>query len=416
MPRLLLVTHRTPDQPGGGAARWRSMVRYLPEFGWEVDVVSAPVRASSVEFAEDRDLRRRAVARARAMSRARRLASPAFQRLGLRPPPLSTLWLPRGVAAVRRQLRAGNYDAILATGPPMVALPVARLAALRGDTPLVVEFRDLWAGNPAYDHGGPLLLRLEEWIAAGARAIVACTPEARDGLHRRHSARVETIAEVSNGYEPALLGQRGGSLHQPAKQGLVVLHSGTLTVTRPLGPLLRVLAREPFRSGFRLVLHGHLAPEIEGELAAAAGSCDVDVLPPSSWREAIAQIRSSDITLITQSHDAGDRTAVAAKVYEYLALGKPVLCISSGGATEALLRRIGADRYCARLDDEASIITALERLLREPLPPPLPAEKLAPYDRRKLAARMATTLDGVARGTAGGTSRSDVDQARFACP
>ena len=42
MKRLLLVTHRALPQEGGPTARWRAFVRYLPDHGWEVDVVSAP--------------------------------------------------------------------------------------------------------------------------------------------------------------------------------------------------------------------------------------------------------------------------------------------------------------------------------------------------------------------------------------
>ena len=64
---------------------------------------------------------------------------------------------------------------------------------------------------------------------------------------------------------------------------------------------------------------------------------DVEIVPPSGWEDAVERIAAADVALITQSRGAGDETAVAAKVYEYLALGKPVLCISHGGATEALL-------------------------------------------------------------------------------
>ena len=65
------------------------------------------------------------------MGAAGRLADPAFRLLGLRPEalPLSMTWLPRGAVTVRRRLDAGRYDAVLATGPPMVALLAARAAA-----------------------------------------------------------------------------------------------------------------------------------------------------------------------------------------------------------------------------------------------------------------------------------------------
>ena len=136
--------------------------------------------------------------------------------------------------------------------------------------------------------------------------------------------------------------------------GTTILHSGTLTKDRPLAPLLAVL-----KPPLRLVLHGYVAPEIQKEIADSGAA--VEIVPPSGWEDAVRRIAEADVALVTQARTAGDETAVAAKVYEYLALGKPVLCISHGGATEALLRRLEADQLCARLDDRQSIEAALDQ-------------------------------------------------------
>ncbi|HET6449332.1 MAG TPA: hypothetical protein VFG31_09510, partial [Conexibacter sp.] len=122
----------------------------------------------------------------------------------------------------------------------------------------------------------------------------------------------------------------------------------------------------------------------------------VEVLPPGPWAEAVQRIAAADAALVTQARGAGDATAVASKVYEYLALGRPVLALTDGGATEALLRRLGADALCARLDDPDGIARALARLADGPLPAPLPTAALAPYDRGHIAAAMAALLDRVA--------------------
>ena len=389
--RLLLVTHRAVDQAGGPAARWRAFARHLPEAGWHVDVAAAPQRASAVEFAADERGRRRAAARGRVMATVGRLADPAFGVLGVRPDalPLSMTWLPRGAVAVRRRLEAGGYDAVLATGPPMVALLAARLAVRPGGPPLVVELRDLWAANPAFDRGGPLLPALERFVVARASAVVACTPEAAADLRARHpSARVH---EVANGFEGELLQRRREE--PPAGRPLTILHSGTLTADRPLAPLLRALAARP--GAFRLVLHGYVAPAIEREIAD--GGVDVERVPASGWAEAVERIATADVTLITQGRGAGDATAVASKVYEYLALGRPVLGVTGGGATEALLRRLGAGGLCARLDDDGSIAAALDRILASDMPAPVAPALLAPFERRATAQRLAEILDGQTR-------------------
>jgi glycosyltransferase involved in cell wall biosynthesis len=372
--RLLLVSHRPIDQAGGPAARWRSFVRHLPEHGWEVDVVSG---GGGDEFASPG----RAQTRARIMEAAGRITDPIFRVAGLRPEamPLSTAWAPRGATKIRRRLRGGRYDIVLASGPPFVALVAARLGA--GDVPLIVELRDLWAGNPAFDRGGPVLRRLESWVVRESVAVIAVTPEAAADLRQRHpDARVE---EIPNGFEPQLLQMRQET------SGTTILHSGTLTKDRPLAPLLRAL-----NPPLRLVLHGYVVPEIRAEIEASGA--DVELVPPSGWEDAVRRIAEADVTLITQARGAGDATAVAAKVYEYLALGKPVLSITDGGATEALLRRLEADSLIARLDDHQSIEVALDKIRAGDLPPAVPPEKLAPYERPRLAAQLADLLAGVA--------------------
>jgi glycosyltransferase involved in cell wall biosynthesis len=384
--RLLLVSHRSIDQAGGPAARWRSFVRYLPAHGWEVDVLAARSRASAGEFSQEESERRRTALRAQVMSRVGKMASPAFGLVGIRPEamPLSTTWIPRAAAQVRRRLERGRYDAVLATGPPFAALLGARMAVRAGGPPLVVELRDLWAGNPSFDRGGRLLSGLESWVFRGSEAVVAMSPEATEDLRSRHPELSDRVHEIPNGFEPELLERRSTSpaLGRPIE----VLHSGTLTVDRPLGPLLHVLSAE-----FRLVLHGYVAPEIRREIEQTGQP--VQIVAPSSWEDAVSRIAGADVGLVTQARGAGDATAVAAKVYEYLALGKPVLCISDGGATEALLKRLGSDQLCARLDDPASIAASLERIRHADLASPVAAEKLAPYERPQLAARLAELLD-----------------------
>lgn len=359
-------------------------------------MLAAPARPASDEYGASAGARRRLERRARAMTAVGAAVGPVFAVLGVRPEafPPSMAWLPRAIRDVRRRLAATRYDALLATGPPMAALLAARAARRTGDPPLVVELRDLWAGNPLFDRRGELLGTLERWVFGAAATVVTVSPEAANDVRWRHPALAGRVVELSNGFEPGLLGRR-----QPVhfRHPIELLHSGTLTVDRPLAPLLRVLAREPYRDAFRLVLHGYLAPPIAAQIAA--GGVPVEVLPPSGWDEAVSRIARTDVAVVSQAASAGDATAVAGKVYEYLALGRPVLCLSAGGATEALLGRLGAGDYCARLDDEGSIARALNRLRDAPPPAAVAPERLAPYDRAALARRIAELLDAVASHT-----------------
>jgi glycosyltransferase involved in cell wall biosynthesis len=404
MRRLLLVTHRSIEQAGGPAARWRAFLRYLPEHGWEVDVLSATEHIGASEF-ESGSARAVAI-RAGAMSHLARLSEPVFGLAGVRPDslPLSMLWVPRGALLLRRGIKQRNPDVVLASGPP-IAGPIAARAGIADGVPLVVELRDLWAGNPAFDMGGRVLSKIEDWLLRRAQRVVGCTPEAVSDLRLRHPELGERVVEISNGFDPEIAsiarsdGHGNASGGERSRRTLTLLHSGTLTQARPIAPLVRALGDSRVAGSFRLVLHGHLSPasRAEVELAVRESGVPIEILPASPWREAVGRIAQADAGLITQASAAGDETAVASKIYEYLALGKPVLCMTDGGASEALLRRLDADRWCARLDVPETIVAALLRL-RNDTYHPLPNERLEPYSRRVLASQMAKLLDEVARG------------------
>jgi len=235
-----------------------------------------------------------------------------------------------------------------------------------------------------------------------ARRVVACTPEAVSNLRLRHPDLARRTVEIPNGFDPEIrsigaLGSRNDSKRANGRAGaLTLLHSGTLTPARPIAPLIRALADQRVAGGFRLVLHGYLSPtsRAEVEWARRESEVPIEVLAPSRWERAVAHIAGADAGVITQARAAGDETAIASKIYEYLALGKPVLCMSDGGASEALLRRIDADELCARLDEHETIVSALMRLREGALCPPS-SERLEPYSRRALAGQMARLLDDV---------------------
>jgi glycosyltransferase involved in cell wall biosynthesis len=398
--RLLLVTHHPLEAGGGASARWRSFVRHLPATGWELDISYDPMRLAIGAYAERKEDRRRVDRRAWVLSRIARLTTPPFTLLGMHRsamPLLTPSIVARGAPRVRRGLERGPYDAVVATGPPMTALLVARQAVRTSSVPLVVDLRDLWAGNPRYDRGGRLLTALEKWVFRRAAAIVATTPEAIDDLRRRYPEFADRLVEIPNGFEPELLDRRSVTARRDGRP-ITIHHSGTIAPTQPLEPLLRVLSRDRYRGAFRLVRHGYTPPEMVDGILAFADRLDIELVPPSSWEDAVRRTAEADVGLFTYVAEGGDTTSAAGKTYEYLALGKPVLSLTQGGATERLLTRLGANEYCARIEDESSIAAALDRLLQEPMPDPLPSARLAPYSRQTLAARMAELLDRVSGG------------------
>ena len=104
--------------------------------------------------------------------------------------------------------------------------------------------------------------------------------------------------------------------------------------------------------------------------------------------------------------------ALPIKLFEALALGRPVLALARPGSdTARLLERLGQDAGLAAPGDVAGIAAAIERLLDDP-PPPVAPEALAEFDRDRIARRYAELLDGVATRSSSRTVAGTTSSAR----
>jgi glycosyltransferase involved in cell wall biosynthesis len=310
---------------------------------------------------------------------------PAAHRAGLQPEALapSALWTLTGRRPLRRALAQFCPDVVWATSPPVASHFLT--AGLSGEltVPLVCELRDNWAGNPYYDGGGSILRRIEAKALAPAAAIVVVTPGMVDVTAALHPSLAGNIRLLPNGFDASVLARRGA--RGPIAPPVTLIHAGPVAgyPGRRLEPLLEALRRPEMRERFRLELVGPQAP-------VDAPGVEVRVRDPVSWNEAIAAQAAADVGVILYS---ADRTALGTKVFELLALGKPLLAlVDRDNDLDRLLRELGQNAGCAPHDDPVAIAAALVRLVEEP-PLPAPPEALAPYDRRRVAERAAAMLN-----------------------
>jgi glycosyltransferase involved in cell wall biosynthesis len=387
MSRLLLVSQRPQEYGGAGSVRWNAFRTMLPELGWEVDVVTARPNPTANEYAEDATGQRLNALRAAVMGRVGAAMRPVVRRAGIEPEALapSALWALTGRRAVRAAIAEHRPDVIWATSPPIAAHLVMAGLASEVTVPLVCELRDNWAGNPYYDAGGTLLTRVEGRALAPAAAVVVVTPPMVDVVGRLHPELADRVHMLPNGFDPVVLTERRDRRVVPAGQPATLVHAGPLQgyPGRTPEPLLAALRRPELRGRARLELIGP-------GTAPAAGGADVSVRPTLPWRKAVRAQAAADIGVVLYS---SDRTALGTKVYELLALGKPILAlVDDGNALHKLLRSLGQETGCVRHDDPEAIAAGIRRLLDDP-PPPAPPEALAPWNRAEVARRLVTLLE-----------------------
>lgn len=386
MKKALLVSYVFPPTGGSGVQRVAKFAKFLPQSGWDVTVLTAAnpsvplvdgslmgdvpadtliCRAKTLEpsysikskLAESDgipgDSRSRSP-RAWVTAGLRRAAN-----LVLQPDP-QILWKHHAVRAGLRILRESPHDVIFASAPPFSTLLIAREISRRSGVPLVVDYRDEWGlSNRYWENKRPdristlIQERMQRAVLRSSAAVVATTQASasnlRDECRRCHSsARVECIF---NGFDADDFASTSHDRPLSASDGLIRLaYVGTLWTLTTIKPIVRALVALAESSAgdlanFRLVVAGRRTPAektILQELEPLGPIVEEhDYVDHSA---AVSLMSAADELCITLADVPGADRVLPAKVFEYLAVGRPILGVAPRGDLWRLLERFPQSR------------------------------------------------------------------------
>ncbi len=296
-------------------------------------------------------------------------------------------------------IESGEIDAIYSSSPPASSHVAALLAKRATSLPWVADFRDPWISNRFVPVRQTTFLdRVDSWlervVVHNADRVIANTDELRDDFRRRYADLSERFLTVTNGFDPdesppGVRPLRGERRRRPFR----ITHAGTLYGNRSGAPVVRALEilheRGVIEKGdVELCLLGAVEGEDEkscclGKDGAGGMVRFIETVPR---REAIRFLADSDLLLLIQS---GTTLQVPRKLFEYVALRRPVMALVTPGATENLIRRekLGV---IVRPDDPEGIARVLHKAIRgEALPVP---ERPARFDFVRLTGELARCL------------------------
>ena len=164
MKRLLLISQMFPPEPSPGALRPGYLAKYLPEFGWNVTVLTQteldPPFAVKV-------LRTRVPAPLQSVAVPSAIRKSAFVMGALRAardtllfPDLVAPWIPAAIRTGNTALESETFTAIMSTAMPASVHVIASALAKRSGLPWIADYRDPWAGN-SYVQRGLIRTKLE---------------------------------------------------------------------------------------------------------------------------------------------------------------------------------------------------------------------------------------------------------------
>jgi glycosyltransferase involved in cell wall biosynthesis len=249
---------------------------------------------------------------------------------------------------------------------------------------------------------------LEAYCLRRAARITVVNDLMRDRLAARYPELKERIVSIPNGFDPAdFEGLRPRSAVAEGER-VTFIHAGRLRDSQSIGSfyeaLGRIEAETPGRVELRLV--GHIE---SGQLAAARANLPAAALwidPPVPHLEALALMAASDVLVVVVEGGGAGPASMTGKIYEYLALRRPILVLGPDGVAAQLVESSGAG-LAANAGDPAALGACLGSAIamaRDERFSGARAEVLSRFDRRSLARDWGVLLRDV--GQAGRTRGS----------
>src|SRR5918911_1147781 len=389
--RVLMIAHHFPPAGGSGSNRALAFARYLPEHGWQPVVltpgvewamhrddrllgeVPAEVRVIRTRSWEPRPTRRPPLPGGegeRAPSGRGRFRS----HLGhlKRFPDAHVGWFPFALAAARRI----SFDVAYSSSGPftshLVGLALKRLTRRAW----VAELRDGWYGwnraiFPDYpDWRDRLERRLEAAALRSADRVVLVTERMANAFRCQYpDLSPGHFTVVPNGFDPAQF----ASASEPAAphSGWDVVHAGALYYGRSLAAFLDAAARVAaadahFAHEFRLRLIGTLDASALDEVQRRAGTTRVELCGQLDHASTIEAMRAADALLLVANTTPGAEATVPGKLFEYLAVGRPVLAVAPPDSSTADVLQQTGGGWLAPADDPDAIAAVLSPAFSDP--------------------------------------------------
>jgi hypothetical protein len=386
-----------------------SFARYLTESGWEVKVLTvSPNAYPSINTDNLADVPKSVeVIRAATIDSHRHMSIGGHYLRILALPDRWQSWIISGTLRGIRLLRHWRPNAIMSTFPIASAHAIAFALHRITGIQWLADFRDPMA---SHDYPADPCVRRSYWwiekrVFQYARHITVTTQGTKDYYCDRYGDSVaRRISVIQNGYDESLFPEQTNT-PPGVRMPLRILHSGLVyIVERDPTALFLALAElknegkiDSSRVCFVFRSSGYSANYAERFSGLGLEGSVRFEDKPLSYRDALQEMINADGLLALQGSICNMQ--IPAKVYEYLAAGRPLLALTDPeGDTARLLRSLGIQNII-RLDSPSEIKQKLPEFItnlesgRISIPARKDVQKLS---RRARARQLASLLAEIA--------------------
>ena len=361
MKKALVITYYWPPSGGAGVQRWLKFVKYLREFGWEpviftpenpefpetdpylekeipagIEVIRAPIWEPYEYY--KRISGKKKGERIQAAFLSEKKKNPATEKLSvwirgnLFIPDARKFWIRPATRFLVKYLADHPVNVIVSSGPPHSMHVIAGKVSDKLKIPWLADFRDPWTGIDFYRdlrltrYADRRHHRLEQEVLRKAGCVTVVGPSMAEDMKAIFPRKYEV---VTNGYDPEDVEAAGTIEPDPE---FSISHIGTLTGSRNLQVLWTALKQltdenEDLRKDLAIKLVGKVdfsATEAIRQSGLEGYVSRTEYLP---HKDVIRVQKASRVLLLLINDTPNARSILTGKFFEYMASGRPVLCI-----------------------------------------------------------------------------------------
>ncbi len=428
--RVLIITYYWPPGTGAGVFRWLKFSKYLRNYGWEpvvytpenpeaqgtdhsleedipagMTIIRRPIREPYQLYKILTGRRKEEKIQSGFLSEDRRPGpadkAAAWIRGNFFIPDARKFWISPSVKFLTGWLKENPVDAIVSTGPPhsmhMIALELKRQMSL----PWLADFRDPWTQIDFYKK---LMLspwadrkhrKMEKNVLSSANQVVTVSNGCAEGLEKIAGKPVHVI---TNGFDP----EDFESLPAFRHDKFTITHMGSMNADRNPEMLWQAISQlrdnlSGFHHDLRLRFIGKTDFSVKESLKKHKLESCAEFIAPMLHREALVVAADSAILLLALNNTPYAAGITTGKLFEYLGLSRPVLCVGpTDGDAAHIVRKTGSGKTVG-FDDQQSMKDALidwyDQFLQGELH--LKDHNPAPYNRIRHTSEMANLLDAI---------------------
>lgn len=421
--RVLIITYYWPPSGGSGVQRWLKFAKYLPEAGWEpviftpenpdfdlVDETLLKEVSPQLEVIKfpiwepyqllDRIRGKKETHPGRVLEQKEKgwiERAAIWLRANLIIPDPRVFWVKPSVKFLSDLVDAGQFQAIITTGPPHSMHLIGRDLKRKSGIFWLADFRDPWSQwefldkLPMQDYVKKKHKELEKSVLKEADLVTTISPTFQNDLYKIASRNIELL---TNGYDSEDIPKEFKPVEKKANR-LKLVYSGIIDSIRNPMPLLHAMREEfkPLDEDVSFTFVGRVSDQI------------VDQINQDSWlkshvhfagyvthEEVFDFYAKADALVLILTNTKNAQGNIPGKLFEYLSTNLPVIALGDPeGDSSKILTSIGADQVISH-SDHVGIQVCLRKLF-EANGESQEIASIDQYSRRNLSFQLADFLN-----------------------